>query len=161
MFRFHVQGAERIPREGAGVIVAPHRSWLDPSCVGGACPRPIRFLIMGMLAGQIVMFGLAPHLGDPLLYWVCLSGWGLSGGFYGPLTVAALPNFFGRKHLGSIQGVMMMVIVIASALGPAMLAAVKASFGSYGVGLQVLAFLPLGIFFVAPFTGNPKLSSRQ
>jgi len=46
MFRFHVQGAERIPREGAGVIVAPHRSWLDPACVGGACSRPIRFLIM-------------------------------------------------------------------------------------------------------------------
>ena len=46
MFRFDVQGAERIPREGAGVIVAPHRSWLDPACVGGACSRPIRFLIM-------------------------------------------------------------------------------------------------------------------
>ena len=46
MFRFRVQGVERIPREGAGVIVAPHRSWLDPACVGGACPRPIRFLIM-------------------------------------------------------------------------------------------------------------------
>ena len=46
MFRFRVQGVERIPRTGAGVIVAPHRSWLDPACVGGACPRPIRFLIM-------------------------------------------------------------------------------------------------------------------
>jgi len=46
MFRFRVQGVERIPRKGAGVIVAPHRSWLDPACVGGACPRPIRFLIM-------------------------------------------------------------------------------------------------------------------
>ena len=50
---------------------------------------------------------------------------------------------------------------VASALGPAMLAAVKASFGSYGVGLQVLAFLPLGIFFVAPFTRNPQLAGRE
>jgi 1-acyl-sn-glycerol-3-phosphate acyltransferase len=46
MFRFQVSGAERIPRNGACVVVAPHRSWLDPACVGGACPRPVRFLIM-------------------------------------------------------------------------------------------------------------------
>jgi len=46
LFRFRVVGVERIPREGAAVIVAPHRSWLDPACVGGACPRPIRFLVM-------------------------------------------------------------------------------------------------------------------
>jgi 1-acyl-sn-glycerol-3-phosphate acyltransferase len=46
MFRFRVEGAERVPREGPGVVVAPHRSWLDPACVGGACPRPVRFLMM-------------------------------------------------------------------------------------------------------------------
>ena len=76
----------------------------------------IRPLIQAMMVGQILMFGLAPHLGSPLLYTLCLAGWGFSGGFYGPLTVAALPNLFGRTHLGAIQGVMMMVIVIASAL---------------------------------------------
>ena len=70
---------------------------------------------MGMMVGQTLMFGLAPHLGEPLLYAACLAGWGFSGGFYGPLTVAALPNFFGRTHLGAIQGVMMMVIVIVDA----------------------------------------------
>jgi len=118
---------------------------------------PIRHLLMGMMVGQVLMFGLAPHLGDPVLYWVCIAGWGFSGGFYGPLIVAAMPNFFGRTHLGAISGVMMMVIVIASALGPAMLAAVKASFGSYGVGLHVLALLPLGILIVAPFTRDPQL----
>ena len=117
---------------------------------------PIRHLIMGMMLGQVLMFGLAPHLGDPVLYWICIAGWGFSGGFYGPLIVAAMPNFFGRTHLGAISGVMMMVIVIASALGPAMLAAIKASFGSYGVGLHVLALLPLGIMIVAPFTRDPQ-----
>ncbi len=117
---------------------------------------PMRFLIMGMMVGQVLMFGLAPHLGDPTLYRLCIAGWGFSGGFYGPLTVAALPNYFGRTHLGAIQGVMMMVIVISSALGPALLAAVKASFGSYGPGLHLLAFLPLVIFVVAPFTRDPQ-----
>jgi len=46
MFRFRVEGAERVPAVGPAVVVAAHRSWLDPVCVGGALPRPIRFLIM-------------------------------------------------------------------------------------------------------------------
>jgi len=46
MFRFRVEGRERVPAAGPGIVVAPHRSWLDPACVGGASPRPIRFLIM-------------------------------------------------------------------------------------------------------------------
>jgi len=117
---------------------------------------PMRFLIMAMMVGQTLMFSLAPHLGDPVLYALCLGGWGFSGGFYGPLTVAALPNYFGRTHLGAIQGVMMMVIVIASALGPAMLAGAQAYLGSYEAGLHVLAFLPLVIFLVAPFTRDPQ-----
>jgi MFS family permease len=117
---------------------------------------PMRFLIMAMMLGQILMFGLAPHLGDPLLYVICLAGWGFSSGFYGPLTVAALPNFFGRTHLGAIQGVMMMVIVIASALGPAILAGAKAYFGSYETGLHCLALLPLIVLFAAPFTRDPQ-----
>lgn len=125
--------------------------------IGAAVDRlPMRFLIMGMMVGQTFMFGLAPHLGDPLLYRLCLAGWGFSSGFYGPLTVAALPNFFGRTHLGAIQGVMMMVIVIASALGPALLAGGQVAFGSYTPMLHALALLPLGLFLAAPFVQDPR-----
>jgi 1-acyl-sn-glycerol-3-phosphate acyltransferase len=46
MFRLRVFGAGRIPAEGAAVIVAIHRSWLDPACVGAACRRPVRFLML-------------------------------------------------------------------------------------------------------------------
>jgi 1-acyl-sn-glycerol-3-phosphate acyltransferase len=46
LFRFRVSGAEHVPRRGPAILVAPHRSWLDPACIGGACPRPVRFLIM-------------------------------------------------------------------------------------------------------------------
>jgi 1-acyl-sn-glycerol-3-phosphate acyltransferase len=49
MFRFDVLGAERIPETGPVIIVAPHRSWLDPPCVGAACPRPVRFLMVADL----------------------------------------------------------------------------------------------------------------
>ncbi len=44
--RFRVVGRERIPASGAAVLVASHRSWLDPACLLGACPRPVSFLIL-------------------------------------------------------------------------------------------------------------------
>jgi len=46
LFRLRVEGAERLPPSGPAIVVAAHRSWLDPACVGGACRRPVRFLIM-------------------------------------------------------------------------------------------------------------------
>lgn len=52
VFRFRVEGAERVPPNGPGIIVAAHRSWLDPACVGGACPRPVRFLILDSVYQQ-------------------------------------------------------------------------------------------------------------
>ncbi len=45
LFRFRVEGAGRVPPSGAAIVVALHRSWLDPACLGGASPRPIRFLM--------------------------------------------------------------------------------------------------------------------
>ena len=48
-FRFKRHGMQLIPVSGPGIVIARHRSWLDPVCVGGACPRPIRFLVMGRL----------------------------------------------------------------------------------------------------------------
>jgi 1-acyl-sn-glycerol-3-phosphate acyltransferase len=46
VLRLRVEGTEHLPAEGPIVLVAPHRSWLDPPCLGAACPRPVRFLIM-------------------------------------------------------------------------------------------------------------------
>ena len=53
VFGFRVEGVERVPMEGPAVVIAPHRSWLDPACVGGACPRPVRFLIMDTVYRRI------------------------------------------------------------------------------------------------------------
>jgi 1-acyl-sn-glycerol-3-phosphate acyltransferase len=45
-FRFRVEGREHVPLSGPGILVAPHRSWLDPAVVGAACPRPVHFMIL-------------------------------------------------------------------------------------------------------------------
>jgi MFS family permease len=126
---------------------------------GAAVDRyPIRWLIMAMMAGQGVMFAAMAHFGDPWLRILAILGWGIASGFYGPLTVAALPNFFGRTHLGAIQGAMMSCIVISSALGPSALAIARDLFDSYQPGLYLMVALPVAVFVVAPFTGDPKHS---
>ena len=46
MFDLRVHGAERLPRSGPAILVASHRSWLDPALLGAASPRPVQFLIL-------------------------------------------------------------------------------------------------------------------
>ncbi|MDH3784232.1 MAG: 1-acyl-sn-glycerol-3-phosphate acyltransferase [Acidobacteriota bacterium] len=46
LFRLRVRDDVRLPSQGAAIVVAEHRSWLDPPCVGAACRRPVRFLVM-------------------------------------------------------------------------------------------------------------------
>jgi sugar phosphate permease len=116
----------------------------------------VRYLMMLMMAGQAVMFFGMAHQEEPWVRLAAIVGWGIAGGCYGPLTVAALPGFFGRTHLGAIQGMMMMCLVIASALGPSALAAFKAAMGSYAPGLYAMIALPVAVFLAAPFTGDPQ-----
>ncbi|MCP5057071.1 MAG: MFS transporter [bacterium] len=116
---------------------------------------PIRHLIMTMMVGQVLMFAGIANMADPWLRFVAIAGWGVASGFYGPLTVAALPSFFGRTHLGSIQGAMMSCLVISSALGPSALALLRDQFDSYVPGLYLMIALPIGVLLVAPFTRNP------
>jgi OFA family oxalate/formate antiporter-like MFS transporter len=124
---------------------------------GAAIDRyPIPRLMMVMMVGQLIMFAGTANLSDPVLRVVAIGGWGLASSFYGPLTVAALPAFFGRTHLGSIQGVLMMCLVIASALGPSALALAKDSLGSYGPGLYGLMILPAGVLLACPWVQSPR-----
>ena len=46
LFDLRVQGADRLPRSGPAILVASHRSWLDPALVGAASRRPVQFLIL-------------------------------------------------------------------------------------------------------------------
>lgn len=45
MFRLRVEGRERVPR-GPAILVAQHRSWLDPPLLAMVTGRPINFLVM-------------------------------------------------------------------------------------------------------------------
>ena len=120
--------------------------------------QPILRLVRFMALSEAVMFATAGHLDDPVLRWVAIGAWGCVGGCYGPLTVAALPRLFGRLHLGAISGTMTMVLILASALGPAYLAWFRDMTATYRIGLYLSAALPLALFtasFMVRRRGRP------
>lgn len=43
-FRVHITGAERLPREGAGILTPNHKSFLDAFFISLASRRPLRFM---------------------------------------------------------------------------------------------------------------------
>ena len=44
LFGYRVEGAERVPREGAFILVANHLHNIDPIVVAVSCPRPVHFM---------------------------------------------------------------------------------------------------------------------
>ena len=87
---------------------------------------------------------------------IAMLGWGVSGGCFGTLSTVTLPRFFGRAHLGAISGVQMMSMVIASALGPSLLAVFKDWLGSYQPGLYLCCGFPLIVFVLILISRNPQ-----
>ncbi len=56
------------------------------------------------------------------------------------------PRFFGRKHLGSIQGTSQMIMVVGASIGPLPLAIASDYTGDYDLTLRFLALLPAHLF---------------
>ena len=115
--------------------------------VGFACDRiRLQFIFMFMMVAQAMGIVAIAHLNQPGLFLPAVIGLGISGGCFSTLTTVVLPRFFGRAHLGAIAGVQMMAIVIASAIGPSLLANAQAITGSYRLGLYVCClFAPVVI----------------
>ena len=67
------------------------------------------------------------------------------------------PRYFGRKHLGSIQGVGQMIGVVGASLGPLPLAMSLDYWGEYDPTLRVLAVFPALCAVAALFLKAPKL----
>ena len=120
----------------------------------------LKAIYIGMMLFEAIgIIGMA-HLDVQWLRFVATAGLGISGGCFGTLSTVTMPRYFGRQNLGAISGVEMMTIVIASALGPSLLAIFKALFGSYQFGLYLCAALPLALIGLLVPSQNPQEASR-
>lgn len=68
--------------------------------------------------------------------------WGIVGGVERIALNVIWPNFFGRKHIGSIKGLAMSVMVIGSAFGPLPFGIFYDFFGGYNEILLVMMIFP-------------------
>lgn len=71
------------------------------------------------------------------------------------------PQYFGRKHLGSIQGAGQTIGVIGASLGPLPLAISFDYFGAYDGALHFLAIIPVGCAVLALLLPLPNPSAFE
>ena len=89
-----------------------------------------------ILAGGLVAL---PHVSTHIHVMIWATAMGLGGGLVMVLFFSVWPRVFGRRHLGRIQGAAQALTVLASALGPLLLAWCVEWTGSYAMMFRALA----------------------
>ncbi len=89
-------------------------------------------------------------------YLMMILGTGIASGMYGVVSAVCWPRFFGKKHLGSIVGQVMMILVFGSALGPILFSKSLTLFGSYDAGVWICLIGFIILFIGAIFVKNPQ-----
>ncbi|MCX6603349.1 MAG: MFS transporter [Acidobacteria bacterium] len=93
---------------------------------------------MGVLAGSLVALPLVVTFAGVMGYGVAM---GVAGGVVTVVFFSVWSQVFGRAELGRIQGAAQMMTVVASAVGPVLLAEALARTGSYDLVFWILAGL--------------------
>lgn len=116
----------------------------------------LKWLLLGMNLGAVVgaigLMKLDTGFGE----WAYVIGNGLCGGGFMSLSGLVWPRFFGRKWLGSISGVNMSLIVIASGIGPLLFGLSEQIAGSYFPVLCLSVVLPALLAAASLFADNPQ-----
>jgi len=106
-----------------------------------------RVRLTHLLGVSLAMLGIGvgalPYLTSIVHVMTWAAGMGLGGGIVMVLFFSAWPRVFGRRHLGRIQGLAQAMTVLASAVGPLLLAWCVASTGSYAAMFHILAGIVL------------------
>src|SRR5687767_845164 len=116
-------------------------------------------LAMVLLAGSLLAL---PHVSTQIHVAAYAVVMGLAGGFVIVIFFAFWSRAYGRTHLGKIQGAAQALTVIASAIGPLLLAECVARTGSYTAMFYALAFVVLLLALSALLVKSPgpSVSSR-
>ena len=109
----------------------------------------------------VLALGLAalPHVTTIGHVLVWATAMGLGGGLVMVLFFSVWPRVYGRKHLGRIQGAAQAMTVVASAIGPLMLAWCIELTGSYAGMFNILAGV-IGLTAFAALVTPPAVSNQ-
>jgi len=106
----------------------------------------------------VLALGLAvlPHVSSIVQVMGWATAMGLGGGLVMVLFFSVWPRVYGRAHLGRIQGAAQAMTVLASAIGPVLLAWCVEWTGSYAAMFNILAAIIGALAFAAMFTPLPS-----
>jgi MFS family permease len=114
---------------------------LGGNFLGGWLTRFVR--MTSLLAASMALLALGllalPHMSTPAQVYGWAVTMGLGGGFVTVLFFSVWPRAFGRRQLGQIQGAAQAMTVVASAVGPLLLAWCVERTGAYAAAFYVLA----------------------
>lgn len=114
-----------------------------------------RLLAVAMLLLTLSL-GFLPHVrtqGDVMAYAVVM---GLAGGFVIVVFFTFWGRAYGRTHLGRIQGAAQILTVLASAVGPLLLAECVAITGSYATAFYAMAGVVAALGVAAAIVPEPS-----
>jgi MFS family permease len=103
-------------------------------------------LAMVLLAGSLAAL---PHVSTQLHVAIYAAVMGLAGGFVIVIFFSFWSAVYGRKHLGKIQGAAQALTVVASALGPLILAETVSRTGSYATIFYLLTVVVMVLAMLA------------
>jgi MFS family permease len=109
---------------------------------------------LAVLAGGLVAL---PHVTTRTHVSAWATAMGLGGGLVMVLFFSVWPRLYGRRHLGRIQGAAQALTVLASAVGPLLLAWCVEWTGSYAAMFRILAVVIAAVAigaFVVPITNQ-------
>ena len=101
---------------------------------------------------SMAAFLLSPAIGASAF----IIAFGINGGFFGTLFNVTWPRFFGREHLGAINGLSMAVYTITSAFGPLLFSLSYDYTGSFRTGVIACMVLPAALLLIAFKADNPQ-----
>jgi MFS family permease len=120
-----------------------------------ALPRLMAAALLVLTAGLVAI----PHVSTMTHVMVWAAAMGIGGGLVMVLFFSVWARVFGRRHLGRIQGIAQALTVVASAVGPLLLAWCLEWTGSYTIVFRVLAGATAAIACAALVTPLPTSES--
>jgi len=119
-------------------------------------PRRLLMIAMALLAGALAGLPFVTREIHVVLYAAVM---GIAGGFVMVLFFSFWGQAYGRAHLGRIQGLAQILTVLASAVGPLVLAQSMALTGSYAIAFFALAVVVAVLGLLAALVPVPRLAS--
>ena len=119
-------------------------------------PRLLAISLFVLSAGLVAL----PHVTTIGQVMAWATAMGLGGGLVMVLFFSVWPRAYGRRHLGRIQGAAQAMTVLASAVGPLLLAWCVEFTGSYAAMFYLLAGIIALIATSALATGLPELTNK-